>query len=228
MIRKINSLYIFIFFITIKTSYAQETQPSLMEDVSYVYVEKLISVAKENYPRVKMIESRIAIADAVVSNAKLSWLSPLSLSYVYSPSNTLNITNPTFFSGYQIGLSLNFGTFLQSPGNIKRAKEERKIEVLNRDEYYLTLTTQVKTRYYNYLQALKSLKIQSQGNLDAQNLFNMIKYRFEKGEVGFQDYSAASVAFSTSSQLKMESEAILLRTKAELEELLGVKLEEVQ
>jgi len=228
MIKKLRLLCGLVLMLTVKVSSAQETQPSLLDDVSYVYVEKLISVAKENYPRVKTIESRIAIADAAVTNAKLSWLSPLSLSYVYSPSNTLNITNPTFFSGYQIGLSLNFGTFLQSPGNIKRAKEEHKIEVLNRDEYYLSLTTQVKTRYYNYLQALRNLKLQSQSNLDAQSLFTMIKYRFEKGEVGFQDYNAAAVAFSTSSQLKIESEAILLRTKAELEELLGVKLEEVQ
>lgn len=222
------TLLIAFTLISANASKAQQAQVSLIDDVSYVYVEKLIAVAKENYPRVKTINSRIAIADAALTNAKISWLSPLSLSYVYSPDLTLNLAQPTFFSGYQIGFQMNLGTILQTPGNVKRAKEERNIEILNRDEYYLTLITEVKTRYFSYLQALKNLKLLSQSILDAQSLLTMMKYRFEKGEVSFQDYNTASTAFVTSNAAKIESEANLLKAKASVEELLGIKLEEVQ
>jgi outer membrane protein TolC len=198
-----------------------------MDDISYVYIEKLIAVAKENYPRVKALNSRIAIAETSLSNAKLAWISPFSLSYVYSPSNTLNITNPTFFSGYQIAFSINFSSLLQTPNNVKRAKEERKIEFLSRDEYLLSLVTEVKTRYFNYLAAVKNLKLNVQNSLDAQNLLTMLKYRYEKGEITFTEYNSAATAFASSNQAKIASEAALLSAKASLEELLGIRLEEV-
>ena len=81
MIKPLTLSCILFLFLGINT-FAQETQVSLLEDISYVYIEKLIAVAKENYPRVKTHDSRIAIADAAVTIAKLSWLSPLSISYV--------------------------------------------------------------------------------------------------------------------------------------------------
>jgi outer membrane protein TolC len=227
MIQRLKLFSTVILFLTIYKANAQEAQVSLLDDISYVYVEKLIAVAKENYPRVKAHDSRIAIADAAVKIAKLSWLSPLSLSYVYSPAVTLNVNNPTFFSGYQIGFQMNIGTILQNPANIKRAKEERKIEYLNRDEYYLSLVTEVKTRYFDYLQSLKNLKLNSQSLIDAQSLLTMMKYKFDKAEVSLQEYSLASTASATANQAKIESEANLLKAKALLEELLGVRLEEV-
>lgn len=227
MIKKIKFLLLAVFIITINISVAQETRVSLFDDISQVYLEKLIAVAKENYPKVKSLDSRIIIADAALANAKIGWLAPLGLSYVYSPSNTLNLTNPTFFSGYQISFSFNLGSILQTPANVKRAKEERKIELLNRDEYYLSLVTEVKTRYFNYLAASKNLKLNSQMNLDAQNSLTMLKYRFEKGEVTFTEYNNALSSFSTSNQTKLNSEVAMLTAKALLEELLGVRLEEV-
>jgi outer membrane protein TolC len=213
--------------LTTFVSKAQEGQVSLMDDISYVYIEKLIAVAKENYPRVKALNSRIKISETSLTNAKLAWLSPFSLSYVYSPANTLNITNPTFFSGYQISFAINLSNILQNPSNIKRAKEERKLEYLSRDEYLLSLVTEVKTRYFTYLAAVKNLKLTNQSILDAQNLVTMLRYRYEKGEVTFTEYNAAVTAFASGNQSRVNAEVTLLSAKAALEELLGIRLEEV-
>ena len=51
MIKPLTLSCILFLFLGLNT-FAQETQVSLLEDISYVYIEKLIAVAKENYPRV--------------------------------------------------------------------------------------------------------------------------------------------------------------------------------
>ncbi|MBC7913362.1 MAG: TolC family protein [Pyrinomonadaceae bacterium] len=227
MIKRVTLISIVAFIFIFNPSNAQEAPVSLMDDISYVFVEKLIAIAKENYPRVKSHNSRIAMAKGNIINQKMTWLSPLSLNYVYSPANTLNLTNPTFFSGYQIGFSFNLGSVLQYPGNVKRAREELTIELLSRDEYYLSLVTEVKSRYFTYLAEYKSLKLLNYTNQDALNLANMLKDRYKKGEVAFTEYNTAATALSTSTQAKLNAESSFLRAKASLEELLGIRLEEV-
>lgn len=227
MIKKLFFFSSILLTFSINFSSAQETSSSLLDEISYVYIEKLIAVAKENYPRVKTLDSKINIAKSRISSAKLGWLSPLSVSYVYSPDNTLNITNPTFFSGYQIGFSLNLSQALQTPATIKQTKEELNVEILNRDEYILSLIREVKNRYFDYLTGVKNLKTQTQNLSDSENIFNLTKHKFEKGEANLQDYNNASTGLATSRQSKIEAEAFFLKAKIALEELIGIRLEEV-
>ncbi|HEY0056794.1 MAG TPA: TolC family protein [Pedobacter sp.] len=223
-----RSLILILFLLLLfNTTIAQTVSGSLIDDVSYEYVEKLIAVAKENYPRIKSHNSKIAMSKAAITDAKLSWFTPFGLSYVYSPATTINLENPTFFSGYQLGLSLNIGAVLKTPIAIKRAKEDLKVTKYDFDEYLLFLATDVKQRYFNYLLAVRALKLSTQSNLDAASLLSRIKYRYEKGEVAFEDYNNALTASINSSQTKLNAEGAFLVAKSSLEELLGVKLEQV-
>lgn len=204
------------------------SQESIMTEVSYVYLEKLVATALENYPRTKNAVSRINIAESNVNKAKLNWLTPVSLSYVHSPENNLNVTNPTFFSGYQVGVFFNIGNILQTPSNIKIAKEELKIAKNEIAEYNVTLSTEVKRRYFSYLQAVKTVQITSKSALDAETNLVLMKYKFEKGELELNNYNNALDRAGSNNQAKVAAEANLLITKASLEELLGVKLEAIK
>lgn len=86
----------------------------MVTEVNYSLLEKLISTAKENYPRVKSYQNRINIAKSNITQSQLSWLDAVRFSYVYQPNNTLDIVNPNFFNGYQIGLTLNLGSILKT------------------------------------------------------------------------------------------------------------------
>ncbi|WP_256013645.1 TolC family protein [Desertivirga xinjiangensis] len=205
-----------------------KSQETIMTDVSYEYLEKLVATALENYPRTKNASSRINIAESNINKAKLNWLTPVSLSYVHSPENNLNVVNPTFFSGYQVGVFLNIGSILQTPSNIKIAKEELKIAKNDIAEYNLTLSTEVKRRYFSYLQAVKTVQIASRTTIDAETNLVHMKYKFERGEVALESYNTALDRAGSSSLAKVAAEGTLLSTKASLEELLGVKLEEIK
>ena len=216
---------IFCFFTFFKPAVAQDT---MIDQVSYLFLEKLIAVAKENYPRVKSIQTQADIARNNVTRESLSWFDSFSYSYIYQPNTTFNVIEPTVYKGYQVGVGINLGNFIKTPFNIKQAKKEFKVAQEDQKEYNLTLETEVKRRYFAYVQQLTVLKIQSKSLLDAQSIMRDVKIRYEKGEITFSDYNEALLSQSSTSSAKIQAEASWLTAKASLEELLTIKLEEVK
>ncbi len=223
------------FFLIISVSlysYNLKAQESILQDISYLYVEKLIATAKENYPRLKSLESEIEIAKKDLNIAKTSWLDPFSFQYVSrsndANANAVNLTTADILTGYQFGISVNPGSLLSKPGNVKKAKEQINIARYNKEEYNLTLEAEVKKRYFVYLQYKNSLTSLNNIYLDAQNNFNVVKLAYQKAETTLEQYNAASTTFSQAYQTKLQGEANYVSAKASLEELTVKKLEEIK
>ncbi len=205
-----------------------KSQESMMTDISYVFLEKLIATAKENYPRMNSFEGRIQAAKTNVGQEQLSWLDAFAFSYIYNPKNTLDLATPRFFSGYQVAFNFNLSALLQKPGNVKMAKESVKLAQFDLDEYHLTLETEVKRRYFTYVQALSNLRLQTKLSSDALNVSNDIKTKYEKSEITFEQYTLSQMSYSGALQSKIAAESNFLIAKASLEELLTKKIEEIQ
>jgi outer membrane protein TolC len=232
MIKKCIFLILLSFGLQNNISNAQ-VQESMMTDVSYVFLEKLIATAKENYPRMDAYRSKTVIAQNNLTVQKSNWLDGLSFSYVYAPNNTLNLitqpgANNSFFNGYQLAARLSLATFFQRGGAVRQAKEEIKLVKHDEEEYILTLEAEVKSRYFNYVEQLISLRLQNKAYADAQSLNAAVNNRYSKGEATLNDYLQAQLALTSAAQAKITAESNFMRSKALLEELLTKKLEEVQ
>jgi len=212
------------FFFRAVPGMSQET----IADFSNVYLEKLIATAKENYPRMNSLQSRIQIAKSSVSREKISWIDAITFGYVHRFDNTVNVVDPTLFDGYQIGATVNFSSLFQKPANVRQAKEELKIAQSDLDEYNLTLESEVKRRYFTYLQDLNNLRLLNKMASDIQDVSKDMRSRYEKSEITFEQYNQSQVSLSTAIQQKITAEAAYLSSKASLEELLTKKIEEVQ
>ena len=136
--------------------------------------------------------------------------------------------NPSFFSGFQTGITLNMGILLQKPYQIKMARNELDIRRYEKEEYNLNIEALVKERYFLYVQQQTLLKARMQSAQDAENTLKVVRYRFEKGEETLQVYNNALIIFSNQNQSKIEAEAQLLIAKAYLEEIIGIKLENIK
>lgn len=215
-----------------------KAQSSIIQDVDTAYLNKLIAIAKANYPRVKSYQNHINIAQQNIGKAKASYFDAFTFSYVYQPhSSTIVNTTPgttttgsnySYFNGIQVGLFFNLGSYLEKPYASKIAKQELIIANNDRDEYFLTLTTEVKKRYYAYLLSLAALKIQVQAAQDAEEIAKSIRYKFEKGEETYDNYNKAQVTYADHNQTRIQAEAALLTARADLEELLGQQLESIK
>ncbi|MCC8407395.1 TolC family protein [Mucilaginibacter sp. UR6-1] len=229
---KIKVLSVFAFLIMILQHGYVLAQESIVQDISEVYVDKLVNVARQNYPRIKTYQSRVDVAKVNVSIASVSLFDALSLSYIYQPDNVTVVdpANPgtRFFKGLQLGVFINLGTILRTPMNIKRAKAERRLAESERDEYTLTLAAEVKRRYYLYIQRVGQLKTQTRAWQEAENGIKDIEYRYKKGEATFETFNTAQIQLTERRTQKIESEANVFISKADLEEILGEKLENIK
>lgn len=205
-----------------------QAQETLAQEISYEYLDKLVSLAKKNYPQGKMHESRIEIGNLGVKKAKLSYFDIISLSYLYNPNQTTSGINPNFLQGYQFGFFVNIGSLLQKPTVVKQARTEVKVSEYEKEAFELGLEADVKKRYFTYVQHLAILRIKSEAMLDIESALKDTRYKFEKGETTIQNYNTALLMYSTQLQTKITSEADVYIAKSSLEELLGQKLEDTK
>ncbi|ADY51607.1 hypothetical protein Pedsa_1036 [Pseudopedobacter saltans DSM 12145] len=219
----------FLYLLT-SISTSLKAQDNILGDFSYLYMEKLIAVAKENYPKNKVFESRINVANNNLSIAKASWFDPLSFNYV-NRTNIYNIdgVNSSILSGYFLNVNFSPASILvKKPFQVKNARSEIVAATAERDEYALQLETEVKTRYTIYVQNLQTLKLVSQRVVDAESTFTNMKAKYERSEISFREFNDVSTYLTSVKESKVAAEANLLTSKFQLEELLTVKLEDIK
>jgi outer membrane protein TolC len=227
-LKRVFPVTILFFALLTKFSFAQE---SIVPDLAGNYLSRLIDTAMAHYPKAKSYQNRIEIAKDVITTNKASLLNALTVSYVYQPGQTtINPVNPasSYFKGLQAGVFLNIGTLIAQPSQVRQAKEELMIAKQDQEEYVLNLATEVKKRYYVYIECMAQLKLQINALQDAQNSFNDIKYKFEKGEESFENFNKMQSDLTNHKSAKIQAEANLFLAKADVEELLGVKLEYIK
>lgn len=220
-------IFCVLMFAILSTS-ALHAQESFITEVSYPYLDKLIATAKKNYPEVKIRQAQVNAAKAALTQSKVMWLDAFTASYIYSPRNSLNLANPTFFNGYQIGISVNLGALLSKPFATRTAKETVNIAQYQQQLYGLSIEAQVKRLYFAYLEAQADLRNRARAVVDGEIAVKQLKYTFQKGESTFHDYNEALTSLYNQNSFKVQSELATLTAKANLEEILGIKLEEVK
>lgn len=223
MNRKIIIIFCVVFFAAI----SMRAQESIIPDVNYNQLQKYIELAKENFPRKKVFEAQEEGAKAGVPAATMAYLEPFNASYFYRPDDksTIDVNNPYVFNGFQFGVNVNLGSILQTPYRVKQAKAEYKVAVEQNKEYDLLLANEVKRRYYDYLLALKDLRIKTTGVQNAISIGQELRHKFENAEITHESYSMAVRLLTEAESENLMAESTLLKAKDALEEIIGTSLE---
>lgn len=222
MKKLLNIILVSLMFLSVD-AVAQE---SILPEIKYADLEKYISLAKQNYPRRKIFEERKTVIKTGIPIAQLSYLDMFNAAYFYRPDNRsiIDPVNPYNVNGFQFGINVTLGGLLQKPFQVKRAKSEYKISQLEAQEYDMQLETEVKKRYYDYIQQVSQLKINTQSAQDNKGVAESLRNKFEKGEITLDAYNQSRVAQSASSTAKIQAEINYLKAKDALEEIIGTKL----
>jgi outer membrane protein TolC len=213
-------------FATVKTN----AQESIFKDINYSDLEKYINLAKVNFPQMKIAEAKKEFIKTGISIAQASYLDIFNASYFYRPEKkpVLDPVNPYNFNGVQLGVTLNLGSLLTKPFQVKRAKADYKIAVLEAQQNDKTVEMEVKRRYYDYIQQISQLKIATKSAQDNKGVSESLRNKFEKGEITLDAYNQSRLSQSSSESEKINVEINYLKAKDLLEEIVGVKLSEVK
>lgn len=225
--KKIFKISLFLLTFFAFHAFAQE---SIIPDVKYADLEKYIALAKQNAPKRKILAAQSESIKTGIPVATLSYLDLFNGSYIYRPQGkvALDPINPYSVNGFQLGVSLNLGNFLAKPFNIKKAKADYRVAQLQEQDFEATLTTEVKARYYDYIQSVAELKIATQAAQDNKGVAESQRYKFEKGQVTLDVYNQSRTLLTQSSTQRITAEVAFLKAKDQLEELIGEKLTDVK
>ena len=205
-------------------------QQSIVSQINYNQLEKYIQSAKDNYPRRQIMALNTQVAAAGVPAAKVLLLDIFNASYIYRPNGAIaiNAGNPFLINGFQFGVNMSLGSFLQKPFQIKQAKSEHKIAQLEQQEYDVILANEVKNRYYEYILQLNELKLKTQSAQDNKTVSDDMRYKFEKGEITLQAYNSSRISASGADSSRIQAEIEFLKAKNALEDIIGKKLDQVK
>lgn len=237
---ELSMLWFILLLLGVQSVRGQET---IMNQVNYNQLEQLIALANSHYPRSKISELAVDVAKEDVAMNKASWFDALGLNvnYFHRPAQgsdntavppvdggTVVTTNPFLFNGFQFGVNLRLGEIAQKPAKIRQAKVGFEIAKLEDEEYKKLLRNEVKARYYEYIHQVNEVKIRTQAAQDSKNTSDDVATSFERGEAALADYNLAKTNHAQANSLKIAAEMELLKAKDQLQELIGMPLEQVK
>ena len=190
------------------------------------YIDTLVTWALKNNQQSKIYKSRIELAKENNSQAQLSWLNNINLSYQYVPVYSSTQDNSSL-PRFGLGISVNIGNILNTPSRISQSEEEVKIAeadfILN--QQYLRAETI--RRYANYKRSVELFKVRDQAVNDSESTMLLLKHRFENGEVTLEDYNKSLRAYTDNLERRTESVVDILYHRSTLEEIVGIKITEM-
>ena len=192
------------------------------------YIEKLIALAWENYPKNKSFENKRVEASENIKQARNSWMNNLNLFTSFNSFNNTQTQNFNIVPNLGMGLSLNVGSLYSLHGKVKIAKEELKIADNEANAQKLYIRSEVIARYNSMQLHMDLLKFQTEAAEEMRMTVAMIKAKFQKGEISIEEYNKAFAAFTVTMERAITSESTFRTSKAYLEELLGIHLEQIQ
>lgn len=229
-----NKILTLIFFVFPLATFAQKIDynkiilPDDAKDIQFV--EKLVRLAWANNPINEMLKHEVAAAEYNEKIMKRGFINQITATgnlneFNINPPNTTQF--PIFFPRYNFGATLNLGNFFLDPLKSKKAKEEKMIAVQNVNSRKLTLRAEVLRKYQIYLTKKELLKVQVEALEDASNLYSTSEQKFKNGEATIVEYNAALENLNSRKTQKITAELDFNVSKIDIEELIGVKLEDV-
>lgn len=203
--------------------------PNYVTDISFK--EKLVRLAWQNNPESKILDYEKEIAELEVKQARWSWLDGFgvqgNLNEFTINQSADQFNRASFYPKYNIYGQVRLNYFVNIPLEVKKKKQTEMIAQSNTNLRKLTLRAEVLRRYENYLMARELLKITAEVVEDARASLALAEEQFKNGEILLAEYNQALDRHNAERVNQIRAQGEFNLSKIELEELIGVRLEDI-
>jgi len=203
--------------------------PDNVKDASFE--EKLVRLAWKNNPSTQILNREVDKAEIEVKQARWSWLDNFRIQgniNEFVLNDNADVANRSaFFPKYNITGQVNLGFFVGVPLEVKKKKQEVSIAHSNINQQKLALRAEVLTRYEKYMMDRETLLVQTEIVEDLYASLSLAEQQFENGEIKLDEYNRIQDRYNTQKLRQINAQGDFNISKIELEELIGVKLENV-
>ena len=220
-----NRILPVIFSLAIAFHLSAQTQ----DDTTRFVTDKMFELAWENYPMNRIKEQQAAVVAYDVKLAKWSWTKDLGAQFNINEGNiSPNAPANIFYPRYQFGIRVNLGTFVLTPTETKKARQEYSVARSEIELQRVLIRNEVAKRVYAYKLAKYVLKVRTQAVEESGTSQNIVKQKFQKNEITFEAYNQSNLSHLTLLESRFEAETNYYTTKNDLETLIGVRLESLK
>lgn len=203
--------------------------PESVKDAAFE--EKLVRLAWKNNPSTKILSRQAEMAEIEVKQARWSFLDDFRVQgnineFVLDESADVG-GRAAFFPKYNLTGQVSLGFFVDVPLEVKKKKQEVFIAESNINQQKLALRAEVLTRYEKYLMNRETLLIQTEIVEDLFASLSLAEQQFQNGEIKLDEYNRIQDRYNTQKLRQINAQGDFNISKIELEELIGVKLENV-
>lgn len=198
--------------------------------VAISFEEKLVQLAWKNSPANRVLFHQRNAAEFDMQQARWSFLDNLR-----AVGNINDIvlegreeeTN-RFFPLYNLSATVSVGMFVNIPLETKKRREQVYIAEANINQQKILVRAEVLRRHEIYLQNKEIMRIQTETTEDAYSRFLIAEESFTNGEIDLEVYNTALERYNNEQNNKIRAQAELRIAEINIEELIGVKLEDVE
>ena len=196
------------------------------------FEEKLVQLAWRNHPSNEALRREVNIASYDVRIANASWLENVRITANVNEFTLNKASDPfgraAFYPRYNIGASITLGTFLVTPYTIKKNREIAMISQSNVNSQKLAVRNTVLKLYNDFIMLERIYKLHSQALLDNETSHKLAEQRFRRGEITFETYSLSLTTYNDVMVEQLQAERDYKNAKLDLEQWIGMRLEDVR
>ena len=200
------------------------------------FAEKLVRLSWQNLPQNTAVQLGVNIAEQELTITRWSWLDRVAISGNLNeftiagngPTGANGEPRALFYPRYNISLSISPGMFVSVPARTKIAKENLRIAELEVNDQKIIVRNRVLQQYQDYLMMKQIFEMETKTLESATTEFELLEERFKRGQVILADYSQAASQYTGQQRQRLQAETAYIKSKLELEALIGVRLEDVK
>jgi outer membrane protein TolC len=206
-----------------------------VEKRSRDFQEYLVQLAWLNNPSNENLERKVKIAEQDDDLTRMDWLNNFALTLNLNEANLQAKADPVpgqvssiFFPRYNFSANFKLGDLFNTATKRKMNKQKIRIAEGDVNQRKLYIRAEVLKRYQDYILAQEVYKTRTQAEEDANAIFVLMSKQFKNGSSRFEEYNQASSTFFNAQEANLRSKSEVTVSKLRLEEMIGMRWEEVQ
>lgn len=194
------------------------------------FSEYLVQLAWLNRPESSIAQTEADNKRDLARNTKKEWMRDVQASFNL---NETNLRSPdtlgnVFFPRYNFGVTLNLYNILSQKDKNDIARRDIQIAESRINSQKLEIRAETLTRLAQYRLAKEILKTRALVEQELRSSFVLIEQLYKTDEKTFDEYSTASGAYFQAQEGRIRAETDLMLAKIKLEEIIGLRWEQVQ
>lgn len=212
----------------------QQTTKSTKDYTQDDIKDKLVQLAYNN-PSIKIRDYEKEKTVAERQKAGAMWLNYVTASAnfnevtlkTYKSNNTTDIRNQIYYPLWNVNVTVPLGSLVGKSSDVKVARKNMQIATAEQEVARRQVKAMVLSKYHDYLMTKEMLTLQNEITDDDYTAFQTAETKLANGSISYESYTQSSQRYNDDRNKKLSLERDLANVKLDIEEIIGVRLEEV-